>query len=253
MVAKTVIAMALGLGLATPALAHKAGHGVSMCDVDSPYDLRIDHGKLTWLREGSAPQRIEMDRGGLMVDGQRLALSEADAQRLIEFQATVIETVPEVKAIALDAIDIAFTALEHVSRALVSTESRDHQATAERLATARIAATRHIEEGMATDQWSNAQFERLIENTVTEALPVIIGDITATALKVAFSGDEHAVQELEARAKHIEASIEAAVEDRARQLEKRADALCDSVENLKRIEAALTVRLADGRALDLVH
>jgi hypothetical protein len=215
--------------------------------------LRIDHGKLTWTRDGATPQRIEMDRGALIVDGQRMALSDADAQRLIEFQATVEETVPEVKAIALDAIDIAFTALEHVSRALVSTESRDHQATAERLATARIAATRHIEEGLSTDQWSNAQFEQLIENTITEALPVIIGDITATALKVALSGDEHAAQELEARAKHIEASIEAAVEDRARQLEQRAEALCDSVDDLKRIERALSVRLADGSSLDLVR
>ncbi len=83
--------------------------------------------------------------------------------------------------------------------------------------------------------------------------PVIIGDITATALKVALSGDEHAAQELEARAKHIEASIEAAVEDRARQLEKRAEALCDSVDDLKRIERALSVRLADGSSLDLVR
>ena len=160
MLAKKMIAVALGMGLAAPALAHKDGHGVSMCDVDSPYDLRIDHGKLTWTRDGGTPQRIEMHRGTLIVDGQRITLNDADAQRLIEFQATVVETVPEVKAIALDAIDIAFTALEHVSRALVSTESRDHQATAERLATARIAATRHIEEGMNTDQWSNAQFER---------------------------------------------------------------------------------------------
>ena len=82
---------------------------------------------------------------------------------------------------------------------------------------------------------------------------MIIGDITATALKVALSGDEHAAQELEARAKHIEASIEAAVEDRARQLEKRAEALCDSVDDLKRIERALSVRLADGSSLDLVR
>ena len=70
MLAKKMIAVALGMGLAAPALAHKDGHGVSMCDVDSPYDLRIDHGKLTWTRDGGTPQRIEMHRGTLIVDGQ---------------------------------------------------------------------------------------------------------------------------------------------------------------------------------------
>ena len=73
------------------------------------------------------------------------------------------------------------------------------------------------------------------------------------AIKVALSGDEAAVDELTARAGSIEQNVEKAVGKRAKELEVRADALCERVHDLDRIESLLSARLPDGSALDLIQ
>ena len=73
------------------------------------------------------------------------------------------------------------------------------------------------------------------------------------ALKVALSGDESAVAELEARAESIEKTVEKAVEKRSAELERRAETLCTRLHALDAIEAGIEARLPDGSRLDLVR
>ncbi|HJT96929.1 MAG TPA: DUF2884 family protein, partial [Rhodanobacteraceae bacterium] len=73
------------------------------------------------------------------------------------------------------------------------------------------------------------------------------------ALKVAFTGDEAAAAELEARADGIERSVDRAVEKQAAALEARAERLCPRLRALARVESDLDLRLADGSRLDLVR
>ncbi len=102
------------------------------------------------------------------------------------------------------------------------------------------------------DHWQDADIDRLVDTTVEAVVPEIVGNVTAEALKVAFTGDEAAAAELEARASGIEKSVDRAVAKEAAALEGRFDALCPRLRALERTEDELDLRLADGSRLDLV-
>ncbi len=250
MIRKTLLALALSAGLAGAAVAHDHD-GLDLCDVDSDYDLRLSERAIVFSRDDGSPRTVEMSAGSLTVDGVEMKLSAEDRARIADYEASVREIVPEVKAIAFEAIQIAFGAVEQVARAFVSEEEITR--TAERMREARIAIERELEGAFEDNAWSERDFERVVEHSVESIVPLIIGDVVGNAIRIALTGDEAAAAELEARVEKMEAAIERDVERRADELEKRADALCPMVADLDRIESELTVRLADNSRLDLVE
>jgi hypothetical protein len=249
MIRKTLLALSLA-AVAAPASAHR--HGVDMCDIQSPYSLTLNEGALSFTRDSGSPQRIEMHRGHLLVDGRELALSAADRERIAHYEAQVRALVPQVKAIAKEAVGIAFAAITQVAKTFADSDA-DFRRTGDRLELARHELERRIDSELDGQPWHDAAFERAIEDTIKATVPVLVGDITAKALKVAFSGDEKAANELERRAGELEKTLEREVERRADALEARAKALCPQVAELDRIEAELVLRLEGNQPLDIVR
>jgi hypothetical protein len=70
-------------------------------------------------------------------------------------------------------------------------------------------------------------------------VPEVVGNVTALALKAAFSGDEGAVEAIERKADRLEKEIERDVERRADELGRRADKLCPQLTELDRLESTL--------------
>lgn len=241
-----------GLALAA-ATATAAAHGdkFGTCDIDSDYGLQITPQALLFSRDDGAPARIEMARGELRIDGHALSISDADRERLLRYEATVRELVPEAKALASEAVEIAFSAVQHVSNTFSSPDNVD--AAAERLVLARRRIQAEIDASFESQAFNEREVEQLIEQTIEGLLPALIGDITGEAIRIALTGDEDAAAELEARAERMETAIERDVEARAERLEKRAEALCPSVADLDGIESSLDLRLADNQPLDLVR
>jgi hypothetical protein len=248
MLRKTLLATAL----ATASLATAHAGGFDLCDIDSDYRVQLSPQSLAFERDDGTPRRVEMSRGWLTVDGRAVELNAADRERITEFEATVREIVPEAKAIALDAVDVAFDAVGAVAQ-IFETDAARLERTAEKLAESRLTIERELERSFERQEWNDARFEHVIEQSIATLVPTLVGDITATALSIAFSGDEHAARELEQRAERLEERIEREVEARAKALERRADALCPIVADLDRIEAQLTFRLAGDRRLDLIQ
>lgn len=248
MMRKTLLALAAATVL-LPAAA--SARNISMCDVRSDYNLRIEPDALVWTRDSGDTRLIEMRRGELTIDGQRQSLSRADRERIVEIEATVRELVPQVKDIAIDAVDIAFTALEHVGRLMGSEGNLVRRA--EEMATLRIAAERKIDDAFTHNAWSDADFEKVVGDTVESLVPIVVSDIAAAAVRVALSGDEKGAKELEERAERMEATLEREVESRADALETRAKALCPLVADLDRVDEALELRIAGNRRIDFLR
>ena len=160
--------------------------------------------------------------------------------------------VPEIKDIARDAVAIAFDAVGQVAAAFARDGDRA-RASAQRIAKLGKEIDRKIAETDSFDHWQDADIDRLVDTTVEAVVPEIVGNVTAEALKVAFTGDEAAAAALEARAEGIEKSVDRAVAKQAAALEGRVDALCPRLKALERTEDELDLRLADGSRLDLVH
>jgi hypothetical protein len=248
--------LALAALLCTAAGAASAGTDVSLdqCDLATGWSVSMAQDELAFSREGaSAPARIELIDGRLRVDGREVVLSADDRRRLREYEDTVRALLPEAQAIALEAIEIAFAAVDEVARMFAPKDEAGYAATAEKLATARIIARRKIEDAFAGRGWSDAEMERLVEDAVAQLVPALVGDIVGTAVKVALSGDEAAAKELEARAERMEREIEARVEGRAKALEKRAEAFCPRLVALDRLESDIAAEIAPGQRFDLIR
>ena len=242
------LALALSLSSAHASLNIDSDH----CDVESDYSTKFDGHSITFSNDKTHRVVVLGPGGAITVDGKSLSLDAADRENAVALENAIRAIVPQAKALAVDAVGIAFEAVGHASTAFASNA---HQAreSAERIARTAAELKRAINE---RDDWgpqSDKEISRLIEGSVGSLIGEMVGNITAQAISVALSGDEAALAELEARADSIEKNVEKAVESRAKELGQRADALCQSVHELDRIESQFSARMPDGSAIDLIQ
>lgn len=228
-----------------------SARGFTACEIDSDYDLTIGKEALTFTRSAGTPQRVVMREGTLSVDGVPQDLTAADTMRIETYERDIRAMVPEVKAIAVQAVGIATEAIVQVAAAFAG-DDVDTTRLARIDALGAELATR-IEDSVDTAEWRDEQFDVAIENAMAELVPMIVGDIAAVAVTAALTGDEKKLADIEARAASLEREVETRVEARAGDLERRAEKLCPRMLALDEIESALDLRLADGSQLDLVR
>jgi hypothetical protein len=246
--ARTLLAVALALPLGALPLGAQASRpdDYESCATTSDYALRLADGWSTFTAE-SGSRIVRIGDGRLTIDGRNVALSPADRARVAEYHRTIQAMVPEVKDIAVEAIGIAFTAIEKVAATFADGDTL--QSTMHRLAVKHEAAIDRIVASFEERAFSDAEFERLIEDTVADVVPEVAGLAAGAAMRAAFSGGDTSA--LEKRVESLEKTIEQEVEQRARSLEKRAEALCGRMHDLDRIEQAWAV-MVDGEKLDLI-
>ena len=245
-----LIAFATALSL-DPAIA-SINIDSNHCDVHSDYSTKIEAGRISFT-DAKAHRVVTLSpSGAIEVNGRALNLNTEDRQHALALEHAIRAIIPDAKALAVDAIGIAFEAVAHVSTAFAS-DAHEARQSAERIARTANEMKRVI---TARDDWgpqSEQEINQLIEGSVKSLIGEMVGNIAAQAVKVALSGDEAAVDELTARAGSIEANVEKAVGKRAKELAVRADALCVRVQDLDRIESQIGARLPDGSALDLIQ
>ena len=108
-----VLALTLGSGRCAAALEVDTAD----CDIDSPYSTRIEADRIALRNEDTHTVVHLLADGRVEVDGRALSLSAADTAQVAEFERVVREIVPQAKALAVDAVAIAFEAVGHASTA----------------------------------------------------------------------------------------------------------------------------------------
>lgn len=241
------------LGLAGIA---QAGTDISVadCSIQSPYSLQVGASSLRFERKDAHAHSIEIGGGALRLNDRPVSLSSADKARLVEFEREARALIPEAKSLALEAIDVAFRALEKVGLAFSGDDHGKREQAAEQLATGRMLITRRIEDGFNGREPLGADLiDDMIADSVAELMPIFAGEIVRMAVTAALSGDEAAARELEIRVERMEADIEREMETRAKAIEAGADALCQRLAVLDTIESSLSREILDGEPLDLVR
>lgn len=245
---RLLLAAALSFGSAFAVQARSVS--IESCGLESDYEVTLDKSGLSFRHGGGKPESVVMRKGELIVDGRPVTLSDADRLRVAEYEATVRALVPQAKAIARDAIDIAYVAVAEVAAAFSGTA--DNPSTRARLGVLRDEFKHRIDDTFDNRPWNDDEFDSLVDKAIEDLMPVIIAEVAGAAIGIALSGDEARAAELERRAEKIGHDIEKRVDTQAAQLASRVAALCPMVAKLDSLENGLDLRLDGGKRLNLL-
>ena len=232
----------------SPAAAHETSrvHNQS-CDVHSDWSISTHRLAFVFTQKDHAPAEVGIGGGRLFIDAHEQKLSAADHARLARLEAEMHALVPQLREVVVQATDIAFTALTEVARGLASdpkTAVADLQVAQKRV---------HAEmEARPLTALDGDAIGRVIAPIMTEYVPQIIGGAVSGALKAAFGGEQKA-QEFEKKMNRMEQELDTKVELRAKELEPLANAMCDRLKTMDKIDDELEFRLPDGGQLELLR
>lgn len=247
---RLLLCSALAVALVSARSAEATGVHVDECSFESRYSLQLDDQALRLTRESGTPQEVRFEQGQLWIDGELVALSNADRQRIDEIEQRVRALLPEVRDVAMEGAAMAGAALTQVAVALGGADSEQ---LGKRIAELQAEVAERFDANLRDGSWEQHPIDDQVEAIVEQLVPELVGNITSAAVSAALSGDEKAMQDIERRAQNLEHTLEREMEARGKVLEARAEALCPRVRDIDALENALELRLRDGSRLDLVQ
>jgi hypothetical protein len=230
---KTLIATALILA-STSSFASNASFTNDSCEIE--------------FSKKKKPLYKIVDNEILYVDGVQINLSHSQQSLVTDYSNSIRATLPEVKDIALDAIDLASDGVNLAFNELLG-EGNDISAEI----TAQLSEIRNEvdegftqgneisfdEDGFSGDEFFNEGFEKRIESAVESTVQNSIGSLLiAVGQQMLFSGGD--MDTFETRMENFGERIEEEMESRGEEIEKRGEALCQSVVAIDALEDQLT-------------
>lgn len=246
------VALALGVAMAAPAVAHDFHIDHDQCNYQTSYDVFVTDAGVRFQRDDGTPSKVFMHDGQLRVDGRDVAVSAADAERLRRYEADVRAAVPELAGIAREGLDIGFSAMTTVAATFA--ENGDQRSELlDRLNRKHAVALRSIDATLGRGEWREDALDDTVENAVEGTVQELVGTVTAGAVKAALSGDQGQLAALQARADSLDKAIEDGVEKRADKLSDRADLLCKRFDAMAELQQQWQFRQTDGSRLELLR
>jgi hypothetical protein len=243
----TLLALALLFATAPAAAQERTINHHHSCDIGSDWSVRMQRRAFVFSREGHEPAEVGIGGGRLFIDGQEQKLSDADHARLREFERQMTDTLPLLREIVVDAVDIAFTALTEVARGLATDPQQA------------VAELQHAQVKMRAELQSQplAAFDgdalgRVIQPVITQFVPQLVGGAVSNALGAALGGEKKA-NDFEKRMTRMEQELNRNVDERSKALEPKADEMCLRLKSIDQIDDQLEFRLPDGGQLDLLR
>ncbi|QCO68415.1 DUF2884 family protein [Luteimonas yindakuii] len=234
--------IALWLAVAPASAGTRASPG---CNVETSYTVQVDAEGLRFDAAGDvSPRRVEIHDGGLRLDGTARPVSAADAVRLREIESGTRALLPEIAAVAREAIHLGFDALGGVHAALGGDRrrARDIEALRQR-------ALLRVDQTLGRGTWHHDSLGAAFEAELAAAASEVAATVTpARAVWMAFSGG---AGRMERRMEAMEADLERQATVREQAIEAHAGALCARLERLHGLQESLELRLDDGRPLRL--
>ncbi len=230
-----------------------AGHALAQtCRTSSNYEISLIDGALQFDRKNTPPQRLEMRRGVLMVDAKAITLGADDRKRVVAFETKVRELIPRIKVIAQQGVDLMVAAIrEEAARSSPAAAVRP-ELNARVDARAQELKSR-IANSTTSKEWQPAAMSGYMATILADVAPMISGDLAQKALDLTMKGDLGGVMALKEQATGLRDSLEKRIQSKLDTLQPDIQALCPSLRELDRIEAAVTQPLPDRSRLNLIR
>ncbi len=248
-----VLIPAILLATSSTVLAHDD------CDLNLNGGMTIEQNTITFSKKQKPLYVIENDES-LIVNGEYLSLNSSQQALVTQYSTSIRATVPQAKAIALDAIDVAvdgvnlaFNQLLGEGNSVSSDLSFELNKVRDQIDT-RFNAEQGFtidENGFSGDEILGEGFEQRLEEVVEDAVQKSMGTVmVALGQELIFSGGD--MEAFETRMEDFGMNIEQQIETRAEALEQKGEALCRSVEKIDDIEELLRAEIEQISHINMI-
>ncbi len=248
---RSLLAVALMIACGMAQADDHRDRTIKGCNIESDYSLTTYREAFVFTRDDAkAPKRMSLGGGKLYVDGREAELNAADQARVAQFESELRQLLPEVQQVTIEAIDIAFTALTEVARGL----SSDPGKSIAKLEKSHARAKRELESRPAFifSKDGDDAMAAIVDPIVAEYVPEITGSAVSLAMKMVFASEEKR-GEMEKRLERMGDELDAKVNARAEKLEPLAEAMCQRMVRMDKIDDSLEYRLPGGRPIELLN
>jgi hypothetical protein len=239
---------AFGVALASVGCAHASGlhFSTSTCNHDYAvaYDMDVTGHGLVFHRADGASGDVVMRDGTLISGGHLVPVSAADAEAMRRYESGVRQLVPEVAAVARQAVMLGYAAMATVATSFADPEGRKPML--DKLRQKQADALRGIDTGLGAGHWSSARMTETIAGAVSDGVGEMVGSVTAGALTAALSGDGTQLAALTAKARSLESSMDKELDRQAKALDARASRICPALNELAALQSSWGVRATPG-------
>ncbi len=228
----------------TPLLAHDIN--TDACDVDLNAGVKINAAEISFTHKGQDLYQI-VGRDTLIVDGETISLNSRQEQLVEEYASSIRDVVPQVKAIALDALELANDGVTLAFNELlgegndIGAELSNELSNIGEAIDMKLSVENGIEfseNGVTGEDLFGEDFEQRFEDSIERAVENSMGSLLiAVGQQLLMSGGD--MEAFEARMETFGEQIEYQMETRARAIEDSADELCNAMMEIDALETAL--------------
>lgn len=246
----------ISLVLVFAASSAAAGDG---CNLQMDAGLRISPGALEFYSEDKTAYQIK-DHRYLVVDGKQLNLDNAQQILVTQYDRQVRALVPEVRAMALDGIDLAIVGVTTAFDGLLGERNKISTQLRSELSHLKGDVSRYFDNEIISlgrehdgapelfGQYFETRMERIMETSVQDSIGTIL---LAMGKEILSSGGD--MEAFGARMDRFGKTLEAQMQTKATELEVRGASLCRAAAAINATEDQLRDLVPDIRSLDLIR
>jgi hypothetical protein len=255
---KTLIATALIMA-SSASYGHDNSFSSESCNLNLNGGININAQEITFSKDKSPLYSIT-ENDTLLINGEKIVLTVHQESLLHDYSTRIRNVVPEVKSIALDAIDLAIDGVNLAFNELLGEENISSAELTSQLTTIRgevdAEFTRHEnfyidEEGFSGNDFFGENFEQRVESAVESTIKNSLGSLMiAVGQEMLFSGGD--MKAFESKMEDFGEIIEHEMKTRSAGLERRGEALCQSIIMIDKMEEQLKESIDEIANFDLI-
>lgn len=239
--------------------AHSAYAHSSSCNVNLQADMKFSPDKIEFF-DGNKKYYSITDNKTLMVKGNVVPLNDYQQKLVTDFSLSIRETVPEVKAIAIEGVNLAIDGVNLAFNELLGQGNSVSADVTEQLTIVRDELDERFadestyvidRDGEIVDDVLGKDFENRIETAVEKAVTQSMGTLLMVVGKeMLMSGGD--TKAFETKMESFGNQIEQEMELRAAKLEQKAEGLCQSAVEINAIETEMTNAIEQLQSYDVI-
>ena len=211
------------------------------CEFSLDYNVNINDTSIQFTNDKE--EKIVFTADKLVVDGESLDMSSEQRKASADFQKRTRILVPRIAEVAVEGAEIGLKAATLAVTALFGEDDEVHKDLILPIEKISDKIKSNINEKMINantlENSMEQELEQEVENLVAKAMSKYSGKILTQVLGSIFSQDDEEMKDFEFRMENLEHDIETYVDSQAKDLEKKADKICDDVKILSDLDKQL--------------